>query len=284
MISFDRLTRIMLEEACEFLVTELPEVEDADLVIQVGSGQASDNLLDEEWRRLSLRSVPHMPREESLADHELEVRWGCIGEFKVLIYAGRYHYYEGYGRVPIILPIWAAAACGARNFMIANASGAINRQLAPGDLMVVADHINNLGVSPLAGHHHLLADAYVNMRDVYSRTFADSFLEVAAKENVNIIEGVYMANLGPHFETPAEVRAAESMGADVLGMSTVMEATVAHAVGAKVLATSMIMNHASGLGNGRISHGEAKSVGKSAGKTLVRLIRRWLAEKGQEVL
>jgi purine-nucleoside phosphorylase len=278
MYQFDKLSRIELEEAADFLARELPFIHSVDLVVQLGSGLSSDNLLDEEWNRVRLQNMPHLPTEESLASHRFDLIWGTCGDHRVLVLAGRFHIYEGYGRLPCILPIFAACHCGARNFVITNAAGSVRERMAPGSFMLIADHINNLGVSALAGHQHLLGSPYVDMSETYSPEFITSFSGAAAKENVTVHTGVYMANTGPQFETPAEVLLAQQMGADAVGMSTVLEATLAHAFGAKVLGVSMITNWGAGLGRDRILHDQAIEVGRDAGQLLIASIRRWVIE------
>jgi len=282
MSGMERLTRIQLEEATDFLAHELPFINTVDLVVQFGSGQTADGLLDEEWNRLPLQHMPHMPFEESLANHRLEIIWGTLAGRKVLVLAGRYHMYEGYGRIPCVLPIWAAAHCGARNFLLTNASAAISDELQPGNFLCLADHINNLGVSPLAGLQHLLNTPYIDMTRTYSPELRDDFMAAARKTGLTIQSGVYMANLGPHFETPAEVRMAETIGADVLGMSTVLEATTAHALKARVAAVSMICNHATGRKASENS--PTAEILRESGRRLVAAIRAWLADGASSLL
>lgn len=276
MIGFERLTRIQLEEASDFLVHELPFVNTADLVIQFGSGQQPEDFYDELWNRLPLQHMPHMPFEESLAQHRLEILWGTVADRKVLAYAGRYHVYEGYGRIPCVLPIWAAAYCGARNFLFTNASAAVTNTLQPGDFLCFTDHINNLGISPLAGLQHLLNSPYVDMTHTYSPELRQGFIAAVRATGQTAHEGVYMANLGPHFETPAEVKMAATIGADCLGMSTVLEATTAHALGARVAAVSMVSHLATGL-NGGVEHRRMPAIAAASGRNLIQVIRSWLA-------
>ena len=126
MITYDILSRIELEEATEFLTHKFPSINSVDLVIQLGSGQRPENLLDEVWARVPLQEMPHIPKEKSLAKHPLEIIWGLCGNIKVLIFAGRFHLYESYGRIPCLLPIWVSVECGARNFLFANSAAATN--------------------------------------------------------------------------------------------------------------------------------------------------------------
>lgn len=279
MYPFDKLSRIELDDATDFLHHSFPFVNTVNLVVQLGSGQTSDDLLDEEWGRVPLQRMPHVPAEESLAKHRMEIIWGRVGDHRVLLYSGRYHLYEGYGRVPCILPIWAAAACGARTFVIANAAAAINDTLSPGMWMLITDHINNLGVSPLAGHQHLTQTPYVDMTEVYNVAHGDNICRAAENEGVTLQRGIYMANSGPQYETKAEVNVARTMGVDAVGMSSVLEATTARALGATVIGLSMITNWAAGVhGKSPINHQQAIDVGHAGSQQLVATLRRWLQD------
>ena len=284
MNTFDKLSRIELEDASAFLQSTFPFINSVEVTIQLGSGQTADGLLDDEWGRSSLQELPRMPAVESLAHHDLSIRWGMVGNVRTLIFSGRYHMYEGYGLIPCILPIWAAANCGCKTFVFGNTSGGIRDDLVPGRLMLIRDHINNLCVSPLAGHHHLMQSPYVDMTALYDRKLGDSLLATGKRLQLELSEGVYMANRGPHFETPAEVRMARVIGADVVGMSTVLEATTAHAAGGRVVGVSIVSNRAAGLGNGPISHEDNVAGVGHAAFQLRDLLRAWLTREAMTAL
>lgn len=281
---FDRITRFELDEVQDFMHRTFTFINHVDLVIQLGSGQHSEGLLDEIWGRCPLIDLPYMPDEPSIAKHEMEILWGVLGDVRILVLSGRFHFYEGYGRLPVMLPIWTAAECGARTFLFANAAGGIDEQLQPGTFMLIDDHVNNLGISPLAGHQHLLRTPYVDMSEVYHPELSGALQNAAREEKIPIHSGIYWANCGPHFETPAETQLAHLMGASAVGMSTVLEATIAHAHGARVVGLSMIANRASGLSPGKLSHEETIAGGLSSGKDLIRLLRRWATKEGRALL
>lgn len=280
----DRLTRVQLEEAADFLNHQCPFVNAVELVIQLGSGLTAEGLFDEIWSRFPLQHMPHMPSEDSLAQHQLEVIWGMVGQTRTLAYSGRFHLYENYGRLPCLLPIWVAGYCGARTFILTNAAGAVSPKLQPGTLMCISDHINNLGCSALSGHQHLVTDPYVDMSAVYKPELWQSFRNYAADAGVDMQSGVYLANHGPQFETPAEVRMAQVLGADAVGMSTVLEASVAHALGAQVLGLSLITNPAAGLTSEPLQHEDHLQMGQIASKKIIALIRRWLHQEAEQLL
>ena len=275
-MNYDTITRLELEEAADFLSRNFAFINHCELVIQLGSGQTANGLFDEEWGRCQLLDFPFIPDEPSIAQTSMEIIWGLIDDTRVLVYCGRFHMYEGYGRVPVLLPIWSAIECGAQNLLICNAAGGIAEELQPGSFMLVDDHINNLGTSAIAGHQHLLRSAYIDMSEVYSTELRSSLMQAAEHEEISLHRGIYWANIGPQFETPAETQLAHLAGAGAVGSSTVMEATIAHALGARVVGLSMITNRATGLSDGLLSHEETIARGASLGRNLTRLIRRWV--------
>lgn len=282
MFEYQRITRIALEDAADFLLQRLPYVEEVDVVVQVGSGQTSIELLDECWERIPLQELPHIPNAESVLGHRLEIQWGKLGDLKVLVYAGRYHLYEGLGVVPCVLPIWAACSIGARNFVFTSAAGSINRHLGSGGLMVMTDYVNNLGISPLVGHQHLINSPFIDMSQPYDQRLIDSFVKAAAHADVPISKGVYLANMGPEYETATELEMAKTMGADVVGTSTVLETIAARAMGARVLGVAMIKNYAYALRT-KTPH-DTHAVGETFREKLSQVLNRWLCNEAQAAL
>ena len=164
---------------------------------------------------------------------------------EIFIFQGRRHGYEGEGWTPVVLPIWILNAFGAETVLLTNASGGIREDLKPGSLMAIEDHINMLGGNPLQGEHNPnLGVRFPDQTTVYDRDLRGMLMDAGADAS-----GVYLATAGPTFETPAEVRAFRSMGADVVGMSTVPEAILANAMGMKVGGLSCVCNWAAGLGD-----------------------------------
>ena len=147
--------------------------------------------------------------------------------------------------------------------------------------MVFSDHINNLGVSPLAGHQHLLKFPYIDMSQTYSHKMASTFTAAATQEGANVHQGVYMAFAGPQLQTPAEIRRARVIGADAVGMSTVLEATTAHALKSKVLGISVIKKAAPGRRQRKMGNQEPNKSGRSNNQVLISSIRRWLEEEAK---
>ena len=223
-----------------------------------------------------MHQIPGMPNEPSLAEHGMQMRWGAVNDVRVLLFAGRFHYYEGHGCIPCVLPVWAAVECGARNFLFCNAAGGIAEGLTPGDMMLVSDHVNHIGVSPLAGHQHLLESAFADMSQVYDHDLRQTLRQAADAAGIELAAGTYAANCGPQFETPAEIASLAQAGVDAVGMSTVLEATVAHANQARVAALSLITNSAAGRNDAPLTHAQTLAASQAAVPMLQKLLRRWL--------
>jgi purine-nucleoside phosphorylase len=280
----DRITKYELDEVCDFFDRQFTFINHVDLVIQLGSGHHAEGLLDEVWNRCPLLDLPYMPDEPTVARHNMEVLWGIIGGARVLVFSGRFHCYDGFGRIPIILPIWAAVESGARNCLLCNSAGGIDEDLQPGTFMLVEDHIDTMSVSALAGHQHLLRSPFIDMSDVYDPALGGALMYSARELGLQMHRGIYWASKGPQFETPAETQLAHQLGASALGKSTVMEATIAHALDARVVALSLIAGRASGLTRDRRSHEETIARGYSYSGNLVQLIRRWVTNEGKKYL
>ena len=190
---------------------------------------------------------------------------GHAGEFllfdrhgiRVAAFLGRRHWYEGEGWGPVVLPVELLRRMGVRNLLVTNASGGIRPTLAPGALMVIRDHINTVGINPLIGP---VVDGwgtrFPDQSQVYSPRLIDLMRKAAHDTGATLSDGVYAFTSGPGYETPAEIRAYASMGADAVGMSTVPEVTVANAAGMNVAGLSCITNMAAGISGPHLSHEE----------------------------
>jgi purine-nucleoside phosphorylase len=174
---------------------------------------------------------------------------------EVLIFQGRRHFYEGEGWEPVIFPALLAHNLGVKNLLLTNAAGGIRKDLQPGDLMVLSDHLNFMGDNPLIGKvPHPSISRFPDQSQIYNANLRDKFLEEGKAIGINLKIGCYLAISGPAFETPAEILAFEKLGADAVGMSTVPEAMVANGLGMKVAAISCISNLAAGRSTQALSH------------------------------
>jgi purine-nucleoside phosphorylase len=186
---------------------------------------------------------------------------------------GRVHAYEGYTPTEIIFPIRALARLGIRTLVLTNAAGAIRTDLTPGQLVLISDHINFTGNHPLAGPNEpRFGERFFDMSDAWSRRLRQLAHRAAATESISLPEGVYLGLTGPTFETPAEIRAFRTLGADLVGMSTVHEVIAARHLGMEVLGFSSVTNMAAGILDQPISHSEVLEAGQEVQQTLTRLL------------
>jgi len=190
----------------------------------------------------------------------------------VWLMRGRVHLYEGHDARAVTAGVRWLAARGVRTLVLTNAAGCLNPAFAPGEWMMLTDHLNLTGTTPLLGGPH-----FHDMSEVYARRLHREFIDRAFTRGLVLREGVYAGVLGPQYETPAEVRLLRQSGADAVGMSTVLEAIQARALGLEVAGFSCLTNMASGLSSSPLSHHEVVEVGAAAAEHLAGLLAEWLA-------
>ena len=196
---------------------------------------------------------------------------------------GRFHVYEGYDPVDLVLPIRALQAAGCDVLVLTCAAGSLSENMPPGSLMTLTDHINWSGISPLAGpNDDDIGPRFLDLNNAYDPHLRSLLHAAAHATGVTLHEGVYIWCLGPNFETPAEIRAFGRLGADVVGMSTVPECLVARHAGMRVAAISTLTNLAAGMTDEELSHEQSLAVGAEAAKDLARLLPEFLASLSPE--
>ncbi|GHV01134.1 purine nucleoside phosphorylase 1 [Clostridia bacterium] len=194
-----------------------------------------------------------------------------IGDKPVLVMQGRVHYYEGYPMSDVVLPVRVMALLGVKVLFLTNAAGGINRAFRKGSLMAITDHIC-AAPNPLIGpNSDFLGKRFPDMTEVYDRKLSDILFAIAREENIPLQRGVYYQCTGPSFETPAEIRMMERMGADAVGMSTAVEAIAARHAGLRVAGVSAISNLAAGFGE-ELSHNDVTEAAKLYKDNLAKLI------------
>ena len=220
---------------------------------------------------LAFADVPGFP-PAGIHGHAGRLIAGPLDGVDVLAFAGRWHPYEGHDPAIAALPVRVAHALGARTLLVTNAAGGIRRTFEPGDLMIIRDHINLMWRNPLAGPVAPQETRFPDMCAPYDRDLAAALRAAAADARIPVAEGVYAAMLGPSYETPAEIRMLERLGADAIGMSTVPEVIAARALGMRVAGVSLIANPAAGLG-APLDHEEVLAAGARAADCFERLVR-----------
>lgn len=206
-----------------------------------------------------------LPRS-GVPGHDGELVLGTVGSRRVAILSGRCHLYENRSAQEVTASVRLLAELGVSKVILTNAAGSLNEAYRPGEWMMLSDHINFTGESPLSGGPN-----FVDMSEIYTLSLRARFLGVAAAHAVRLHVGVYAGLRGPQYETPAEIRMLRLMGADAVGMSTVLEAIQARALGMEVAAFSCLTNWAAGMG-GPLSHAEVVEVGRDAAGALVELL------------
>ena len=204
---------------------------------------------------LAYSEIPGFP-VSTVPGHVGRFVFGHLGGRRVVCMQGRVHFYEGYSLREVTLPVRLMARWGVHSLLLTNAAGGINPEFKVGDFMMIRDHINFLGSNPLIGPVDDGGERFPDMTEVYDRKFAAKMEIVARARKISLRSGVYLATTGPSFETPAEIRAFRTLGADAVGMSTVPEAIVARQLGLRVAGLSCISNAAAGLSGEPLSHEE----------------------------
>jgi purine-nucleoside phosphorylase len=217
-------------------------------------------------------AIPHFP-EPTVAGHHGNLIVGSFGGTRVAALQGRFHYYEGHALEIVTFPVRVLHQLGVRTLILTAATGGIRDSLRPGELVVLRDHLNLLGVNPLRGtNDDRLGPRFPDMSEVYSGPLRRLAATEAEILGIPLHEGTYAAMPGPSYETPAEIRMLRTLGADVVGMSTVPEAIVARHAGMDVLAFAVVSNWAAGIAETPISHEEVLAAGRQAGPKLAALI------------
>jgi purine-nucleoside phosphorylase len=220
--------------------------------------------------------IPDWP-VSTVIGHQGHLVIGKLENKEVVVMQGRVHYYEGYSIAQVVLPVRILQRLGIEILVVTNAAGAVNPNFDPGDLMLIKDHINMIGMAglnPLRGPNlEELGPRFPDMSQAYDRVLIELTRKVAAEEKIKLQEGVYVSLAGPSFETPADMRFLRIIGADAVGMSTVPEVITAHHAGTRVLGISGISNKANLDGDTVTSHEEVLEAGQKLAPKLTTLIR-----------
>jgi purine-nucleoside phosphorylase len=256
-----------LEEAAK----AIRELGSPKVAVILGSGLSGILSLENE-RKKSFAEIPGFPKP-TVEGHVGEVAVGKLGGKEVLVQHGRIHYYEGYDLSDVVFPVRAYALAGVKILIVTNAAGGIRYGFFPGDLVLISDHINSLGLNPLRGLNiERLGPRFPDMSQAYDPGLRELAREVAAELGITVKEGVYVMAPGPSYETPAEIRAFRALGADLVGMSTVPEVIAARHAGMRVLGISVVTNFAAGVSEKPLSHEEVLQVTKEKAAELGRLL------------
>jgi purine-nucleoside phosphorylase len=254
------MTKIL--EASKYIQSKIPNKPKIGIVLGSGLGIYIDQMQNKIV--IPYQDIPHFKRT-SVEGHSGALIVGEVNGVTVAALQGRLHAYEGYAMEDIVLPVRTLAALGIEYIFLTNASGGINPDFHPGDLVTITDHINLSGRNPLVGPNIAeLGPRFPDMSNAYDRDLRNILHNVAGNHKVEIKDGVYCSVLGPTYETPAEIRMLRILGADLVGMSTVPEVIAANHLGLKVAGVACVTNYAAGIKQEKLSHADVKKVAEKA--------------------
>lgn len=250
------------------------------MILGSGLGELADEI--DNAVEISYEDLPGLPKS-SVSGHAGRLVIGELHGVEVVCLKGRVHYYEGATHEQFKLLIRLVKALGCHSLLITNAAGSLRKEVGPGELVLVNDHINFQPVNPLVGpNDNEAGPRFFPMDDAYDADFRQRFHQSANKLAMDLHDGVYISVLGPNFETPAEIKAFRTLGADVIGMSTVPEVLIAKHCGLRVNVISTITNLACGLADESLTHEGTLHYGEKAASKLKQLIHTFLKENYNE--
>jgi purine-nucleoside phosphorylase len=251
------------------------------LVLGSGLGAFAESLTDQ--TRIPFAEIPAFPRSTAIG-HAGQLVVGKSGDIPVAVMQGRVHLYEGYSAQEVAFPMRVFGRMGIRSVILTNAAGGINLRYQQGALVLMSDHINLQGTNPLVGvNDDRFGERFPDMTHAYDKAYRELAREEASKLGMTLHEGVYVALLGPSYETPAEIRYLRTIGADLVGMSTALEVIAARHVGIKALAISCVTNMAAGILDQPLSHQEVMETGERVRESFEALLRAVLPRIEKDV-
>ncbi|MBS2969492.1 purine-nucleoside phosphorylase [Metabacillus sp. KIGAM252] len=243
-----------MSTAADYIQSKIGQAPEIGLILGSGLGVLADEI--EEAVKMPYEDIPGFP-VSTVEGHAGQLVYGKLRGANVIAMQGRFHFYEGYDMQKVVLPVRVMKQIGIKTLIVTNAAGGINEEFEPGDLMLIRDHINNMGTNPLIGPNDKeLGVRFPDLSQAYSRDLLGLAKETANELDIKIQEGVYVANTGPVYETPAEIKMLRVLGGDAVGMSTVPEVIAARHAGLNVLGISCISNMAAGILDQPLSHDE----------------------------
>jgi purine-nucleoside phosphorylase len=237
-------------------------------------------------KKICYAKIPGFPKP-TVSGHAGELFFGHLGETPVLVLSGRAHFYEGHEMERVTFATRTLAAFGIKDLLLTNAAGGLNKNFRAGDFMVLTDHVNFMGANPLrplrGGHHEKELPRFVDLTETYDKKLRELLFNAGKISKLKLQRGVYLAVSGPSYETPAEIRAFATLGADAVGMSTVPEAIVARQCGLRVAGISCITNLAAGISKENLSHGEVLETAERVKKSGAQLIKNFAELYGRNL-
>ncbi|SDH37386.1 purine-nucleoside phosphorylase [Alteribacillus bidgolensis] len=272
-------TKRLLEDAAETLQEKIDFEPKAGLILGSGLGVLAEEI--ENPVKVHYEDIPGFP-VSTVIGHAGQLVFGRLKGVPVVAMQGRFHYYEGYTMQEVTFPVRVMRALGVDTLLVTNAAGSVNESFSPGHLMLIKDHLNLQGDNPLLGKNDdTLGPRFPDMSSAYSVELMEAARKAASSLNITLQEGVYAANTGPAYETPAEIRMIRTLGADAVGMSTVPEVTTAVHGGMKVLGISCLSNMAAGILDQPLSHDEVIETTEKVKEEFLLLMKEIIHQMGK---
>ncbi len=266
----------LIKESADYIREKIENMPKTAVILGSGLGGIVDIM--ENKISIPYADIPNFPKS-SVAGHAGNFIFGKIGSQTVAAMQGRFHYYEGFTMKEVTYPVYVMKLLGVENIIVTNACGGINRGFKPGDLMIIDNYINFLGKNSLIGENdERFGVRFPDMSEPYSNELIEKAENAAEKSGVEYKRGVYALFSGPCYETSAEIRAYEVLGADVVGMSTVPETIAANYLGMKVFGVSCITNMATGIAKVKHSHEEVMRVANESSENLCKWLKTMLLD------
>ena len=261
-----------IEAAVSYVQAKLPEVPRVGFVLGSGLGTFADILSDRIV--VPYMDIPNFPIPK-VQGHAGRLVYGKVGNTSVVVLQGRVHLYEGWSLEQVVFGVRVVAKLGVTWVVLTNAAGGVNPEYNPGDVMIISDHLNMLGANPLVGSNEdSIGERFPDMSSVYDSNGQNILEGIAEKEGLVVRRGVYAAMLGPSYETPAEIKMLQTLGADVVGMSTVPEAIALRHMGVNVAGISLITNKAAGISQSMLSHEEVQKTASQTASKFVGMLQK----------
>ncbi|TQS74473.1 purine-nucleoside phosphorylase [Ornithinibacillus gellani] len=259
-------------EATEYLTGRIQQKPEIGLILGSGLGVLGDEV--EQATIIPYEEIPHFPTS-TVAGHKGQLVIGTLEGKTVLAMQGRFHYYEGYTMQQVTFPVRVMKQLGIHSVIVTNAAGGVNTSFSPGDLMLITDHINQMGDNPLIGPNiSEQGERFPDMSKVYDRSLLQLANSCANELGISVEQGVYVGNSGPTYETPAEINMLRILGGDAVGMSTVPEVIVAAHTGMRVLGISCISNMAAGILDQPLTHEEVMETTEKVKTDFLSFVKR----------
>lgn len=264
----------LIEKIANQIEKKIPEK--AEIGIILGSGLSEIVELIENKIIINYDELEDMPKT-NVVGHKNQIVFGVLNGKNVIAVQGRFHYYSGYTSKQVALPVYLLHRLGVKTLIVTNSAGSTNPKIKVGDIMLITDHINFTGQNPLIGSSAISNQTqFIDMSEAYSKKYINTFEQIAKKQKVKVKKGIYMQFTGPSYETHAEVKLAQKLGADAVGMSTALEVIAAKDCNMEVLGISSISNMATGFSKHTMTHDDVLRISRINTKTLQNLIYEFL--------